>query len=169
MAEIFQKTDRLYSIFVISSRMSASILVVDDDMAICRIIQAMLAAERYSVQTCNSVSDALTAIEQSPFDAYVIDYKLQDGSGLEVAERIRSKWGAAPIILISGYDRSFFESRAEKFGITEFIEKPFSRETICNVVRKAIETGPDIVVHVPQNQAIAQKPQGVISRILSRL
>src|ERR1700739_1240776 len=104
---------------MISSRMSASILAVDDDVAICRIIQAMLATERYSVQTCNSVSDALTAIEQSPFDAYVIDYKLQDGSGLEVAERIRSKWGAAPIILISGYDRSFFESRAEKFGITE--------------------------------------------------
>jgi DNA-binding NtrC family response regulator len=94
--------------------MSASVLVVDDDIAICRIIQVMLAAEQYRVQTSNSVSDALEAIEKKAFDFYVMDYKLQDGSGLDVAERVRSKWGAAPIILISGYDRSFFASRAEK-------------------------------------------------------
>jgi DNA-binding NtrC family response regulator len=148
--------------------MNASILVVDDDMAICQIIQAMLAAEQYRIQVSNSVSDALAAIEQSPFDVYVIDYKLQDGSGLDVAERIRRKWGAVPIILISGYDRSFFASRAENLGITEFIEKPFSRETICTVVKKAIGTGPSTSLPVPQSEAIGQKRQGVISRILSR-
>jgi DNA-binding NtrC family response regulator len=148
--------------------MSASVLVVDDDIAICRIIQVMLAAEQYRVQTSNSVSDALEAIEKKAFDFYVMDYKLQDGSGLDVAERVRSKWGAAPIILISGYDRSFFASRAEKVGITRFIEKPFSRETICSVVKKAIGTGPGTGPHVPQHQAIGKKRQGVISRILSR-
>jgi two-component system, NtrC family, response regulator HydG len=148
--------------------MNASVLAVDDDTAICRILQVMLAAEQYRVQTSDSVANALGAIEQGPFDAYVMDYKLQDGSGLDIAERIRSKWGAAPIILMSGYDRSFFASRAEKLGITQFIEKPFSRETICSVVKKAIETGPGTGASVPQSQAIEQKRQGVISRILSR-
>jgi DNA-binding response OmpR family regulator len=38
------------------------------------------------------------------FDACVIDFKLPDGSGLDIAEVIRLKWGATPIILISGYD-----------------------------------------------------------------
>jgi hypothetical protein len=46
-------------------------------------------------QTSQSVADALGAIEQ---DAYVMDYKLPDGTGLDIAERIRSKWGATPII-----------------------------------------------------------------------
>jgi two-component system, NtrC family, response regulator HydG len=153
---------------MIPTEMSASILIVDDDIAICRIIQVMLAAEQYRVQTSNSVSDALEAIEKNAFDVYVMDYKLQDGSGLDVAERVRSKWGAAPIILISGYDRSFFASRAEKLGITHFIEKPFSRETICSVVKKAVGTGPGTGPPVPQHQAIGKKRQGVISRILSR-
>jgi FixJ family two-component response regulator len=98
----------------------------------------------------------------------VMDYKLQDGSGLDIAERIRSKWGAAPIILISGYDRSFFASRAEKLGITQFIEKPFSRETICREVKKAIAMGPGAGPSVPQSQAIEPKRPSVISRILSR-
>jgi len=68
----------------------------------------------------------------------VMDYKLPDGSGLDVAERVRSKWGATPIILISGYDPSAVALRAEKLGISDFLEKPFSRETICNAVKKAI-------------------------------
>ena len=83
-----------------------NVLVVDDDQAVCRIVQRMLSDERYQVQISQSVADAFQAIEQKPFDAYVLDYKLPDGSGLDVAERIRSKRSEAPIILISGYDAS---------------------------------------------------------------
>jgi CheY-like chemotaxis protein len=98
----------------------------------------MLSDQHYQVQTSQSVADAILAIEQKSFDAYVIDYKLPDGSGLDVAERIRSKASAAPIILMSGYDASSVASRAEKFRISDFLQKPFSRETICNAVKKAI-------------------------------
>ena len=115
-----------------------NVLVVDDDNAVCRIVQRMFSDQHYQVQTSQSVADASLAIEQKSFDAYVIDYKLPDGSGLDVAERIRSKGSEAPIILISGYDASSVTSRAEKFSISDFLQKPFSRETICNAVRKAI-------------------------------
>src|ERR1700730_11498324 len=114
------------------------VLVVDDDIKICGLIHWMLADEQYKVQTSQSVADALRAVEQKHFDAYVIDCILPDGSGLDVAERIRSKWGAAPIILISGYDPRVVASNAEKLRISEFLEKPFSRDIICETVKKAI-------------------------------
>jgi two-component system response regulator FixJ len=85
---------------------SVNVLVVDDDIAVCRILHRMLSDEQYQVKTSQSVVDALAAIEQKPFDAYVMDYKLPDGTGLDVAERIRAKGSEAPIILISGYDPS---------------------------------------------------------------
>jgi DNA-binding NtrC family response regulator len=85
---------------------TANVLVVDDDVAMCRILQRMLSDDQNTVQTSQSVADALGAIEQKAFDAFVMDYKLPDGSGLDVAQRIRSKGSKAPIILISGYDRS---------------------------------------------------------------
>jgi DNA-binding NtrC family response regulator len=113
-------------------------LVVDDDIAVCRILHRMLSEERYTVQTSQSVADALGIIEQKPFDLYVMDYKLPDGSGLDVAERIRSKGSEAPIILMSGYDASAVTLRAEKLCISDFLVKPFSREIICNAVKKAI-------------------------------
>jgi DNA-binding NtrC family response regulator len=114
------------------------VLVVDDDAGVCRIVQRMLSNEQCKVQTSQSVADALGAIEQKAFDAYVIDFKLPDGSGLDVAEGIRSKWGATPIILISGYDPAAVALRAEKLSISDFIEKPFSREIICEAVTKAV-------------------------------
>ena len=102
-----------------------NVLVVDDDHAVCQIVQRMLSDEQYQVQTSQSVADALEAVEQKPFDAYVMDYKLPDGSGLDVAERIRSKWGATPIILISGHDPSAVALRGEKLHIFDFLQKTF--------------------------------------------
>jgi len=128
------------------------VLVVDDDAGVCQIVQRMLSNEQCKVQTSQSVSDALGAIEKKAFDAYVIDFKLPDGSGLDVAEGIRSKWGATPIILISGYDPAAVALRAQKLSISDFLEKPFSREVICEAVKKAIgptKTEPKLSPVVP--------------------
>ena len=91
-------------------------------------------------QISQSVTDALKAIEQKLFDVYVMDYKLPDGTGLDVAEQIQSKGSEAPIILISGYDPSSVAVRAEELRISDIIEKPFSRATICDAVKKASES-----------------------------
>jgi DNA-binding NtrC family response regulator len=63
----------------------ANALVVDDDIAVCRILHQMLAEEQYNVQTSRSVADALGITEEKHFDVYVMDYKLPDGSGLDLA------------------------------------------------------------------------------------
>jgi DNA-binding NtrC family response regulator len=115
-----------------------SVLVVDDDLAVCRILHRMLSDEQYQVQISQSVADAVAAIEQKKFEVYILDYKLKDGTGLDVAEQIRSEGSKAPIILISGYDPTAVALRAEKLRIFDIIEKPFSRVTICDAVKKAI-------------------------------
>ncbi len=120
----------------------AQVLVVDDDDAVCRIVRRMLPVEQYEVRAANSVAAALKIIEQESFDVYVLDYRLPDGSGLDVAGRIREKRAAAPIILMSGYDPSAVALRAGQLRITEFLQKPFSRETLCEVVKKAIDSSP---------------------------
>ena len=115
-----------------------NVLVVDDDIEVCQILHRMLSDEQYKVQTSHSVADALGAIERKPFDVYVMDYNLPDGTGLDVADRIRSKGSQAPIILLSGYDPSAIALRAQKLLIADFLAKPFSREIICNAVRRRL-------------------------------
>jgi DNA-binding NtrC family response regulator len=136
-----------------------SVLVVDDDSAVCHMLRLMLPDGQYEVQTGQSVAEALEAIEQKPFEVYVLDYKLPDGSGLDVAERIRSKGSEAPIILISGYDRSTFALRAEKLRVFDIIEKPFSRAKICNAVNKALSSPPAVAVSDDRSHRVADNVQ----------
>ena len=146
----------------------AQVLLVDDDTAVCRIIQRMLCSEQYEVQAAHSVADAIGTIERKSFDVYVLDYRLPDGNGLDVAERIRSKWGAAPIILISGYDPSAVALRAVQLRITEFLQKPFSQEAICEAVKKAINSPSSATPAVSKPEVFqAKKPRqvGFIPRV----
>jgi DNA-binding NtrC family response regulator len=116
----------------------ARVLVVDDEIVVCRILERMLSIDHYLVQSSQSVAEALAAIEANPFDLYVVDYKLRDGCGLDFVERIRSKGSDAPVILLSGYDPKEIALRAKDLRIFEILEKPFSREMIFNSVQRAL-------------------------------
>jgi DNA-binding NtrC family response regulator len=98
----------------------------------------MLSLEDYEVHTSQSVEEAVTAIKEKSFDAYVLDYRLQDGTGLDVAEQLRSKGSGAPIILVSGYDLSGIASKAETLRIFDIIQKPFSRDELCDALKKSL-------------------------------
>ena len=126
----------------------ARILMVDDEVEICRIVQRMLTNEKYEVQVSQSLADALIAIDQKPFDLYVLDFKLRDGCGLDIAERIRAKGSAAPIILLSGCDLNSISLRAKELRIIEIMKKPFSREMIFHAVQQAIRS-PEEAVSLP--------------------
>jgi two-component system, NtrC family, response regulator HydG len=104
---------------------------------VCRILDRMLRINQYRVETSHSVAEALAIIEVRLFDLYVVDYKLQDGCGLDVAERIRSKGNQAPILLLSGNVLTEVALKAEELHIFEIMEKPFSREMIMNALQKA--------------------------------
>jgi two-component system response regulator HydG len=117
---------------------NVNVLVVDDEIEVCKILHLMLSIDQYQVQTSHSVAEALRYIEEKFFDVYVVDYKLPDGCGLDVAERIRSKGSEAPIILLSGQDPSAVGLSAKRLGLFKILQKPFSREMIVNAVKKAI-------------------------------
>jgi two-component system, NtrC family, response regulator HydG len=115
-----------------------SVFVLDDDVSVCRVVNRMLSLEDYEVRTSQSVEEAVTTIKEESFDAYVLDYRLGDGTGLDVAEQLRSTGSGAPIILVSGYDLSGIASRAEKLHVSDIIQKPFSRDELCDALKKSL-------------------------------
>jgi DNA-binding NtrC family response regulator len=135
----------------------SSVLVLDDDVAVCRILNRILSEEEYQVSTSQTVKDAVAAIETKPFDAYVLDFRLPDGSGLDVAQTLRSHGSEAPIIFISGYDSSMIAEKAESLRVFDIVEKPFSREAICDVVRKSLQTTKGPNGSQPEKPALAEE------------
>jgi DNA-binding NtrC family response regulator len=114
------------------------ILVVDDDIGVCTVLSRILKDQQYDVYISQSVSGAAETLAESSFDAYLLDYRLSDGTGLQVAEKVRQHGSTAPIILISGYGATDIAAKAPALEIFEILQKPFTRETICAALERAL-------------------------------
>ena len=114
-----------------------TILVLEDDYALSRILSRLLTAEAFAVDTMHSVTGAVHSITKKQYDAYVLDYLLPDGSGFDVAERVRKSGSSAPIIIITGYDSKEISARGRALRVAGLIRKPFSPAAIATAVRAA--------------------------------
>jgi DNA-binding NtrC family response regulator len=121
---------------------SPRVLVLDDDVAICRIVSQMLAPGAYEVRTTQTIDDALAAIKEKAFDAYILDYRLRDGSGLDVAERLRAMGSTAPILMLSGYDLGDAKARAQALSVYEIVQKPFSADALQDALKRGLQAPP---------------------------
>ena len=116
------------------------VLVLDDQVEICTILSKLLRDQQYDVHPVQSVARASQALAEFSFDAYLLDYRLQDGTGLQVAEKVRQKGSSAPIILISGYGAIEIGAEARTIDIFDVLEKPFNCERICSTISQALGT-----------------------------
>lgn len=70
----------------------ASILVLEDERAIAEMIEIILRKEGITnITLCNTIEEAKDEMNTKTFDFYLLDIMLPDGSGLDIANRIREK------------------------------------------------------------------------------
>jgi len=74
-------------------------------------------------------------------DCFVIDYKMPDMNGLDLADRLRQHDMATPIILITGYPDENISARAAAAGLRDVLQKPLLDESLGTRIRGAIQTG----------------------------
>ena len=76
-------------------------------------------------------------------DCFVIDYKMPDMNGIDLAGRLRNRDIAAPVILITGYPDENISARAEAAGVRHVLMKPLLDESLVTRIRGAIrDAGP---------------------------
>ncbi|MDQ5868301.1 MAG: response regulator [Thermoproteota archaeon] len=74
---------------------------------------------------------------EKPFDILILDYKMPNIDGFEVAKRIISLNPSQRIILASAYGKDIFEDAAEYFNLPiDILQKPFSRTQLIELVEK---------------------------------
>ena len=118
-------------------------LVVDDDFNTCDSVTKMLVKvgmrAEWTLSGKEAVLRARQSIEMSDvYHAYIIDWRLPDMNGIEVARQIRSLHDDTPIIILTAYDWSDIEVEAKAAGVTAFCSKPMFlsdlRETLMSAL-----------------------------------
>ena len=128
-----------------SKQLSSLKVLVADDVYLSRqvIAEALLNANITSdlaeggQQTLNKLRQA--SIEHKPYDILILDWKMPDIDGLQVAAIINQEFKAIKpkIIMLSAFDFSHMRQQAKHLGINNFIEKPFTTSELINKLQEA--------------------------------
>lgn len=114
-----------------------SVLVVDDEPSIQRVLKPSLTAAGYQVSVCGTGSDALTQIAHTIPDVILLDLGLPDMDGKDVIVSLRS-WTFAPIIVLSARNDENERIAALDVGADDYVIKPFHMGELQARVRAAL-------------------------------
>jgi len=115
--------------------MSASILLIEDEVKLARFIQLELDCEGYQTTVAHDGLSGLTSARESDFDLIVLDWMLPGLSGLEICRRLRSTGNKVPIILLTAKDEVSDRVAGLDAGADDYLVKPFSIEELLARVR----------------------------------
>lgn len=117
------------------------VLVVDDEEPIRMLLQAHLKQMGHRVLTASSAEEALITVrEHGPPDVAVLDVRLPDIQGFELAEDLRAETGCeelAVIFLSAQVDQEDID-RGHELGAV-YLTKPYIRTALCNAIEKAVD------------------------------
>jgi two-component system response regulator AtoC len=117
--------------------MKATILVVEDEEKLRRVIELQLKTAGYDVEQAGSAEDALKLTNHA--DLILTDLRLPGISGLELLANLRSQDAHVPVIVMTAFGSIETAVEAMKAGAVDFLPKPFSLDHLMTVVNKALE------------------------------
>jgi DNA-binding NtrC family response regulator len=105
-------------------------MLIDDDEWIRNSLSLFFEGEGIELKTLETAEEALEELQKIPYDIIIVDYRLPGINGLEFLKRIHATHPQAIKILITAYKDKKLISEALSIGVQDFIDKPFTTNTI---------------------------------------
>ena len=115
------------------------VIFVDDESHVRKAIGQTLELAGYSVDTYASAEDALPHIEDSFSGVVLTDHNMPGMSGLDFLHTVKAKDSEIPVILLTGHGDISIAVDAMRSGAYDFLEKPFSNDTLLESLTRASE------------------------------
>jgi two-component system nitrogen regulation response regulator NtrX len=118
----------------------SSVLIVDDEANIRRMVSALLASEGYDVREAPDGASAIALADEHEPDAVLLDLMMPGGpGGLEVLEKLRAHYPDLPVVMMSGRAALTDAVRATRLGAVQFLEKPLAPEGLLLALQSGLE------------------------------
>jgi two-component system response regulator FixJ len=113
------------------------IYIVDDDEGVRDSLQALLESKGYEIAAYGSAADFLGSYRPGRVCCAIIDVQMPGMDGMALLARIKELGWAIPVIVVTGHGDIPLAVRAMKAGAIDFIEKPYSNDSIVEVFGRA--------------------------------
>jgi DNA-binding NtrC family response regulator len=137
---------------------TGTILIVEDDLAVGKVLSTLLEQNQFEAVHVPSAEEALRALESRPFDLVISDVRMPGMDGIELLKVLTTKFPDLPVVLLTAHGSVPMAVDAMKAGAADFMLKPFERDEILFVVRKALTPS-----SATANQAPPIEPAGELT------
>jgi two-component system response regulator HydG len=118
--------------------MTPKILIVDDEKAHCRMLEAVLKAEKYETQRAQDGQSAIEAVADRFYDLILMDIRMNRVGGIEALEKIKELSPGIPIIMMTAYASVDTAVQAMRSGAYDYLTKPLDIDELKILVAKAL-------------------------------
>jgi two-component system phosphate regulon sensor histidine kinase PhoR len=115
-----------------------TILVVDDEVTVCKSIRKALTCDTYDIDIAVSGEEALRMEEKKTYDVMIVDLMMPGLSGLDLLKSLKARRPGAQVIMVTGYPTMKNTLQAMQIGAFDFLPKPFLPADIRSVVARAL-------------------------------
>ncbi|MEX2591484.1 MAG: sigma-54 dependent transcriptional regulator [Anditalea sp.] len=113
------------------------ILLIEDDLTYSKIIKKFLEKNQYIVVSTTRLVEAYNLLERESPELIITDYRLPDGTGMEILEKVINNKKNTPVILITNYSDIRTAVKSMKMGAFEYITKPVNPDELLATVNEA--------------------------------
>lgn len=116
---------------------SRRVLVVDDEVAVARVVERVLVPAGFAVTAVNRGSDAVAELEKQSFDVILSDIQMPGMTGVELLRAVRKHDLDVPVILMTGEPKVETAIEAVSLGAMQYLVKPVHNDELVRVVERA--------------------------------
>ncbi len=118
---------------------TGTILIVDDDAAILKLLEAKLSREGYSCVTANESQKALGLLRDNSVDVALIDVRMPGMDGIELTKSIKQVDPDLCVVMMTGYPEVDYAVDAMRSGAEDYIFKPFNLDEVSMSIQRSIQ------------------------------
>jgi DNA-binding NtrC family response regulator len=117
----------------------AQVLIVDDDVELCRLVADVLRGRGHAAHFVHSGEEALCATRgEREYDVVLLDVQLPGMDGIETLHRLRVRQPTLPVIIVTGFNNVATVVRAMKLGANDVLMKPVDHEHLLRSVEQMV-------------------------------
>ncbi len=122
------------------------ILIVEDDLSFARILEVFLKKKGFSVECAANKTDGEKLSEKNIYHLFLFDYKLPDGTGLELLSNLRRNGINAPTIVMTSFNEVRIAVRAMQSGAFDYITKPINPDELLMRIEQALNSKSEKII-----------------------
>lgn len=114
----------------------AGILIIDDDLFICKTIQKQLVNKGFQAEVAFTGNAGIKMLKKKSFDLVLCDFRLPDIDGMEILQEVKRMKLKSPVVIITAYADVRMAVKLMKQGAYDYMTKPLQHEEIISLARK---------------------------------